>query len=298
MKFLVGTNGNGIYESLFHVQGNEITKVERKFNDYVCQFDDVEVMQVRLPLEMVDRILLFTFQYLLAAFHFEDAFYLACVSPHTIEMFYYFIYGSAPGIDWQTKKDRLSRTLYLMEEIYDKYITCQATFDTPAIILEWETTQFGREQMRTLFAPWQMESATVIGTYRDSIPPGSALIPIGPFYGDRITLTRCIRKECFIEATAIAHPMITILVLNQLRACSTWTNTTTTYLFSRFAMLLKFCFGPVYYYAQKSAIVFNQAQINALRIPVARFPSENSDDEDAFFTYKYVFQEALNCVRK
>jgi len=284
MKLLIGKNHTGLYDSLFKMQGNQITKVQRKFDDYVCQFDEVDLMEIRLPLEIVDRILLFTFQSLLAAFHFEEAFYISCTSPHTIELIYYFIYGSAPGIEWWTKKNRVSRTLFLMQEIYDNYITCQAMFDNPTIVLEWETTQYARSQMRTLFAPWDMHSATTIGTYGDIGPPDAYTMAIGPFYGDLVTLTRYTRKECFIEADELAHPMVPILVLNQLKACSTWTNSTTNYLFSRFAMLLKFCFGPVYYYVQKKR--------------TQRMATADSDSDDAFFIYNYVFHESLNCVRK
>lgn len=282
MKFLVGKN-SGIYDSLFHIQGKEITKVECKFDDYICQFDDVDLVEMSLPAEIVDRILLFTFQYLLEAFHFEDAFYLTCISPYSIDFFYYFIYGSAPGIDWQTKKDRISRTLFLLQEIYDNYITCQVMFDNPTIVFEWETNLHGRE-MRTLFAPWEMQSATTIGTYGECAPPNSYDYCIGPLYGDVVTLSNCIRKECFVEAEKMAHPMIPILVLNQLKICSTWTNPTTNYLFSRFALLVKFCFGPVYYYVQKRR--------------TQQLETADSDSDDAFFIYNYVFHEALNCVRK
>jgi hypothetical protein len=280
MKVLIARNAHQeptIFKVLSDKEKVVMQPVKRRYDTYSCTLESMEMNPIQLPLEIVDRILMFTFSRLLGAYHFEDAYHLACISPRFIERVYYAIFGTAPYIDWQTKMIRLSSVINLLQEIYDNFITEEAVFDHPTVVLDWETVTD-----KDLFAPWSMYAATVIGLHSRILGSDTLDIELGPLYGDCVTMTRPRRNGVFLETGSLCHPIVPILVLNGLKICSTWNNPTTCYLFSRFAMLVKACFGPVYYFSEKR--------------PWGE--RDDSDSDDVFNGYDYVYQEALNCVRQ
>jgi hypothetical protein len=276
--FYEGTN----YDRLFILEDKALIPIDRLFDYYTTTYDIVRMQPTELPHEMAIKIVLKTIIGLLKDFHFAEAMELITINKYMVHHFYYAIFGTS-NATLLVKHRRLSRCMHLIANIYDNYMTSYCCFDSPTVLIEYES-EFMVSQ-RSVFYPWNFESnISVIQV--DHVESSAGLsFQLGESYGDRALLVGAYEKKGILYGEKLAFPFVHFILMDAFQFLNVFENYETRYHFERFAMLIKAIFGKhcrTFFFAEK--VPYSEIQ---------------TDEEYAYiFENRYLFRELTYCVRK
>jgi hypothetical protein len=271
-----------MYDRLFVLEEG-IVPIDRLFDHYIISYglkrmDPIE----NLPIELATKIVLKTIISLLKDFHFSDAMELIAINRYMIHHFYYAIFGKTQA-SLIVKHRRLSRIMHLARNLYDTYFSSYACFDSPTVLLEYES-EFMVGQ-RSVFYPWSFEPhVSVIQVDHVQENAGLSFI-LGENYGDKGLLIGAYEKQGILHGEKLAFPFVHFILMDAFQFLNVFENPETKYHFDRFSMFLKAIFGKyckIFYFSEK--------------IPYSQVDTE---EEYAYiFENQYLFKESAYCVRK
>lgn len=272
-----------LYDRLFLLESNTVTPINRLFDQYIVSYDQTKMEPSDyFPYEMAMKIVVKTIIALLKDFHFAEAMELISINKYMIHYMYFAIYGNTKE-SFMVKHKRLSRTMALLQSLYDAYFSAYCVFHSPTVVLEYESDW--KIQNRTVFYPWCFEPhISVIQV--DHVKEHAGLsLTLGDNYGDKAFLIGAYEKKGILNCEKIAFPFIHFILMDAFQFLNVFENRETRYYFERFSMMIKAVFGKyckTFFFSEK--IPFDQVE---------------SDDDYAFiFENQYLFKELSYCVRK
>lgn len=279
MKLISGGSEleGGLYDCLYLVDDEmKLEYIPRNFTEHELPAG-VQVKVPEMAKETKERVMFYTIKNMLRTRNFDEAYTLMCTSKHLIHEVWRWIYGVSPA-SVHSKRIALRKTFKLIQQLYDDYMTepiqdDDVTTNTyPVCLLETrtETTM-----------PWDCEFTEILPLVINRSGLGE-LFRTGPNFSDLALFLNCHEKRGIYTGNGLAYPHCFFIIMNHLKIYSIYKNEERYYYFSRWAMLLQYCFGKhfkSFFYVQGMPIM-----------------DTDTDEEEDFLDsmlVRYSFREAV-----
>lgn len=244
MKFHVSRTWGGdcYYDVIWQVTG---PNTHMKLGPYFLEHDLCEPSIDQPPNNLVGelklKVLFETVKMYLSTRNFDDAYRLTASCKDLTNLVFYWVFGRNQLTSLQ-RILYLKRIFYITQQIYDRYMTEYRTIYgqyTPAVTVTCDLPN-GKHLM-----PWDMKEIEVLPVRVDYVSIGEKF-STGHFMGDDALIMGAYEKGGEIFGENIAFPFCFFLFmepLDYLKIKKMYNDEVSMYYFTRWTMLLKFCFG-------------------------------------------------------
>lgn len=246
MKFHVTKTWGGscFYDCLFRIRdGNVFERIESGFEEHDLAQCDIDLKIRGLSFDLKIQVLFELVKEYLKTCNFGEAYRLMGSCKTLTNVVFYWIFG-------KNKYQPVERLIYMKrvffatQVVYDDYMT-DYTFRASQNCVPTITVVSDLPDGKHLM-PWDMDQFELLSLRVNHEAIGE-MITTGPYLGDRGLLMHCYEKDGEVYARDLAFPFCFFLFLeptNYLRYKNLFLDETSMYYFTRWTMLLQFCFGP------------------------------------------------------
>lgn len=274
------------YDCLFEITDQSVQRVCRPLEEHDLPLGEDVEMILDLPVEIQDRIFLFTIQHYLKTCNFDDAYNLICIRTSVVRTVFFWLFGKSK-YDVNDKKYILRRVLQICESIYDDFLT--VGFEMmgpglyPCIVFNVASNSLINP---TEYLPWDCHpiiewTPTYVAHHRLG-----EMFFTGPRMCDHVLIKNCYEKDGINYGTGLASPFVFCLLMKDMvRHVSIFKNKRRLYYFQRFCMLMKYCFGKnftSFFYTHGKSILHE----------------EDVEEDAAIMLSEYYFKEMEPVQRK